>query len=328
MEFLGPLMEQLTSMWTGLIKLLPLLGIALILLLLTWLVAKGLVKVLKTSLKKSRMRPSLKDLFATLLSVGIWTLGILIAVTVIFPSLTPAKMLAALGLGSVAIGFAFKDVFENFLAGILIMLREPMRIGDYIECEGVEGNVEVITIRDTYVRKLDNELILVPNAHLFQNPLKVVTDRDLRRHEIIAGVAYGEDVDACRDIIQQAVEGVDLVNKDRPVQVFAREFADSSINYTVRWWAGSKPIDMHQSRDKVIAAIKRALDDAGVEIPFPYRTLTFNEPLRLVNETEDSPHKSDKDEKGAQKKDDKPKKPTKSSASSSASPKKKPAKKS
>lgn len=280
MDFLQPLTEQLMTMWTGFIKLLPMLGIAFVILLVTSIMSKVVQKILRKTLSHAHnMRPSLKDLFITLSKVGVWTLGILIAVTVIFPSLTPAKMLAALGLGSVAIGFAFKDVFENFLAGILIMLREPMRIGDYIECEGVEGWVENITIRDTYIRKTNDELTLVPNAYLFQNPLDVKTDKSLRRFEISAGVGYGENVDECREIIRKAVEGLEGIDKDKPVQVFACEFGDSSINYNVRWWTGSKPIDMHKTRDRVVAAIKSALDEAGVEIPFPYRTLTFSEAL-------------------------------------------------
>ena len=99
---------------------------------------------------------------------------------------------------------------------------------------------------------------------------------------MICGVAYGEDVDAAREVIANAVRGVDAVRDDvRDVEIFAQEFADSAINFEVTWWTGSRPIDIRSSRDKVVAAVKRALDDAGIEIPFPYRTLTFNEPLPI-----------------------------------------------
>lgn len=279
MKFLEPLYDQLSTMWVGFVQMLPMLGIGLFVLFATWIASKIVVKVLSTSLDHSPMRSSLKDLFGTLAKVAVWTVGVLITVTIIFPSLTPAKLLATLGLGSVAIGFAFKDVFENFLAGILIMLREPMRIGDFIECEGVDGKVELITIRDTYVRKTDGQLVLVPNAHLFQNPLRIMTDKKYRRFDITAGVGYGEDVDKCREIIRKAVEGLDGVVADKPIDVFACEFGDSSINYKVRWWAESTPRDGHETRDRAVSAIKSALDSEGVEIPFPYRTMTFAEPL-------------------------------------------------
>jgi small conductance mechanosensitive channel len=211
---------------------------------------------------------------------------LLIAVTIVFPSLTPANMLTALGLGSVAIGFAFKDVFENFFAGIMIMLRRPMRMGDYIECESVDGKVEHIALRETYIRKTNDELVLVPNSYLFMNPLFVHTDRELRRYEIVVGVAYGENLNAAQQVIESSLQGLDGVNYDQSPEVYAREFNSSSMDFTVRWWAGSKPIDMHRSRHQVVTAIKMALDEAGIEIPFPYRTLTFKEPLQIDDERE------------------------------------------
>lgn len=281
MKFLEPLLEQLDSMWVGFIKVLPMLGIGLIVLIITWAISKLAGKISDKVFSKGDIRPSLKSLFHTLIKIAVWTIGIIVTATIVFPSLTPAKMLAALGLGSVAVGFAFKDVFENFLAGVLIMLRKPMRIGDFIECEGVAGKIEEITIRDTYVRQVDNVLVLVPNAHLFKNPVQILTDEQMRRYQVIVGVAYGEDVDESREVITNALQGIDGLSSEKPVEVFAREFADSSINFTVRWWAESKPLDMHQSRDKVVAAIKRALDDKGIEIPFPYRTLTFAESLKI-----------------------------------------------
>ena len=280
-EFVAPLMGQIETYAEGFFRLLPNIGLAVVVLLATWFAATLINRVVAGALKTARIRRALRDLLTTLTGIGVWALGIMIAATVIFPSLEPASILAALGVGGLAIGFAFKDIFENFMAGAMIMLRKPMRIGDFINCEGVEGKVEEITIRDTYVRQTDGQLVMMPNAMLFKNPVYVRTDRELRRFEIIAGVGYGENVDDCRDIIRKAVEGLDVIVGDKPVDVFAREFNSSSIDFTVRWWAQSKPRDMHESRDKVIAAIKAALDKANIEIPYPYRTLTFSEPLAL-----------------------------------------------
>ena len=288
MEFLNPLREQLQSMWLSLVQVLPLLTIALLVVLVTGILSRVFVGILRRSLARSGLRPALQSLFATLLKVTIWLVGLLIATTVVFPSLTPAKMLTALGLGSVAIGFAFKDIFENFFAGVLIMLRKAMRIGDFIQCQDLMGKVEHIALRETYLRQTDGQLLIVPNRLLFQNPVHVITDRDLRRYEIIVGIAYSEDVETARGIILQAVEGLPLVNSAQPVEVYAREFGSSSIDFTVRWWGKSAPLDRHQSRDQVVQAIKAALDKAGVEIPFPYRTLTFKAPVPVQTENSDA----------------------------------------
>ncbi len=233
-------------------------------------------------LKRTKLRQSLQELFALLTSIAVWFLGVMIAAVILFPGLTPASILAGLGIGSVAIGFAFKDVFENFLAGIIILFRREMRIGDHVECEGIEGQVSHIAIRESHIRQTDGQLVIVPNSILFKNPVTVRTDKDHRRVTVICGVAYDVDIDEARTVISDAVRGCDTVISDgKPIQIFAQEFASSSINFEVTWWTGSKPVEVRTSRDQVVSAVKRALDDAGIEIPFPYRTLTFKEPLPL-----------------------------------------------
>nr|WP_159966284.1 mechanosensitive ion channel family protein [Profundibacterium mesophilum] len=274
--------DQLHGYALGFWRVLPQILAALVFLLVVWGVVTLLQRTLPRAMRRARMRRALIDVMTMLVTVGLWLFGILIAVTIAFPTITPGRALTALGVGGVAIGFAFKDVFENFLAGILLLVREPFKVEDFIECEGIEGQVEVITIRDTHVRQTDGQLVVAPNAMFFKNPVTIRTAESLRRTTIICGVAYGEDVDNARAIIARAVRSVDSVRDDvKDVQIFAQEFADSSINFEVTWWTGSRPVDIRASRDKVVAAVKRALDDHGIEIPFPYRTLTFKEPLAL-----------------------------------------------
>lgn len=270
------------------ITLLPNILAACVALLITFGLAWLVTGLVRRVLRRSDARPSLVSAMTTLTRLGIWLAGGLIALTILFPNLTPTKLLAGLGIGSIAIGLAFKDVFENFLAGFLILLRKPMRIGDDIECDSLSGRVEHISIRDTFLRKRSGELIIVPNSFLYKNPVKVLTDQALRRISLVVGVAYGEDVDRAREVICQAVEAIDSVSRDKPVQVFAATFNASSVDFSVRWWTDSAPIDEHRSRDAVLASIKRALDDAEIEIPFPYRTMTFKEPLQITRERDAS----------------------------------------
>lgn len=289
MDFLAILIDRVNEMVADFVRLLPQFGIALLVVFIGWAIATGARRVLARVLRRAELRQTLINLFETLLGVIIWSVGLLIAATIVFPGVTAANLLALLGLGSVAIGFAFKDIFENFLAGILIMLRKKVNIGDVIECESVEGRVEQITLRDTYLRHLSNELVLVPNAYLFKNPLKILTDAALRRHEVEVGVAYDVDLDAAATLIADTVSAIDVIETQRPVEVFAREFGDNSINFLVRWWAGSTPAEAHASRDRVVRAIKRALDGAGMEIPFPQRTVWFHAPLELARRSADPP---------------------------------------
>ena len=269
------LQSSLNEMFQGFVRHIPNLMIAAIVLTLTWTISWALQKIYWRVMRNRRVRRSLKDLFAKLLSIGVWVLGSLAASVVVFPSVKPESILAGLGLSSIAIGFAFKDVVENFFAGFLILIRDPLEIGDFIKCDDVEGQVEEITIRDTLIRQTDGQQVVVPNGMLFKNPVWIRTDQERRRITVICGVAYDEDVDHARQVMTTALEGLSTVDSDREVQVFAREFGASSIDFEITWWTGSKPVEVRRSRDEVIAAVKAALDDAGIEIPFPYRTLTF-----------------------------------------------------
>ncbi|PTX54774.1 small-conductance mechanosensitive channel [Litoreibacter ponti] len=289
MEPVSILFTQLREIARGTIEILPQLAVSLFVVLLTWGISKLAQSIIRKVLSSTGMRQSLKELFQLLTAIFVWVVGLMIAAVILFPGLTPASILAGLGIGSVAIGFAFKDVFENFLAGIIILFRREMRIGDHVECEGIEGKVTHIAIRESHIRQTDGQLVIVPNSILFKNPVVVRTDQDQRRVTVICGVAYDVDIDKARGVIEDAVKSCDtVITDDKPVQIFAQEFGSSSINFEVTWWTGSEPVDIRRSRDQVVAGVKRALDDAGIEIPFPYRTLTFKEPLPLEDRCSDA----------------------------------------
>ena len=277
MNYITTLRDQLQNMGEGFVESLPSLAIAIFIVFLTWIVARFGARISDMIVGRTELRASLKTLIDTLVKLGIWLAGLFIAAIVVMPGLTAASLLAGLGIGAVAIGFAFQDIFENFLAGVLIMLREKMRIGDVIECEGITGKVEHITLRETHVRKLSGELTVVPNSILFKNPVEILTDDSQRRHEVVVGVSYDTQLDRAAEVIRQAVEDVEDVLASKGIDIFAQEFNSSSVDFLVRWWAGSTPRDGWESKDKVVRAVKAALDEAGIEIPFPYVTHTFKE---------------------------------------------------
>ena len=281
MNYIETLRNQVQDMALGFVSILPNLAIAIVVLFITWLVAKSAVKIAAKLTSKSSMREDLRQLIATLVRLAIWIVGIMLAAVVAIPSFTPAGFIAGLGVGALAIGFAFQDIFENFLAGVLIMLREKMRIGDLIEVEGVLGKVELITLRETHIRQLSNELTIMPNSMLFKNPVKILTDDEVRRNEIVVGVSYDTDLEKAQQVIQEAMETVDAIVKDRPVVIYAQEFNSSSVDFLVQWYAQSAARDLRQTKSEAVKAIKKGLDAAGIEIPFPYVTHTFKEKVPL-----------------------------------------------
>lgn len=273
--------DSVYEIWGQFLERLPLIVAGLVVLLLTWIVGRIVDRVVRYSLSKTKLRRSLRDLIRQLIYLTIWVVGLLIA-AMVSTGLTPSKVLTVLGLSSIAIGFAFKDIVENFFAGALILWRFPFEPGDYIECEDIKGQVEETTIRMTNVRQVDGQLVIVPNAQLFKSPVNVLTSQKKRRITVMCGVDYDTDLDQAQQVLQECVEACDTVSERHAVQIFAQEFGDSSINFEITWWTGSTPLEVRESRDQVVRAVKKALDAADISIPFPHRTHTFKQPMQVV----------------------------------------------
>ena len=279
MEFtpIEDLKAEVESMASAFFKSLPNLTIALVILVVTLLAGRIIRAVVSAAMQRAHVREALVTLARNLISIAAWVLGIAIAMTVIFPSVSPSDIIAGLGLTSVAIGFAFKDVFENFLAGVIILGREKLRIGDVIECEDVYGRVENILIRETHVREIDGELVIVPNSYLFKNPVNIETDRGLKRQELVVGVDYDTDMRQAKAVLQDALESCETVKQSETKDVQCVSFGGSSIDFKLLWWSGSRPAEQRETYDEVAFAVKDALDEAGITIPFPQSTLSFRE---------------------------------------------------
>jgi small-conductance mechanosensitive channel len=274
------LTQAIAGLIDGFIAMLPQLVIALLVIVGTAVIAKLADGTAARIMQRARTRESLRDLFRIFARTAVWFVGLMLAAGIVFPSFGFAQLLATAGLASIAIGFAFQDIFENFFAGILILWRFPFENGDFIEVEDLMGRVEDVEIRMTRIRTTDGLLVVVPNSTIFKNQVKILTNRPHRRLSLAVGIAYGEDVAAGRRVILEAVKSCKSVRSDADPEVLATAFGASSIDFDVIWWADAKPLDARRSRDEVLEAIKTGLDRAGIEIPYPYRTLTFtkNEP--------------------------------------------------
>ena len=278
----GTLSRSIGGLVDSTVSYLPQLVIALLVLVATGFLAALATKLLRKSLGRAHLRPSLRDLIVMAARILIWFAGLMLAAGIVFPSFGFGNLVATAGLASIAIGFAFQDIFENFFAGVLILWSFPFEEGDFIHVpsEDLIGKVEHIEIRMTHLRRTTGELVLVPNATIYKNTIEVFTSQPKRRITVMCGIAYGEDVAEGRRVMREAVATCDTVVDPDAIEVYAQAFGASSIDFEVTWWAKPTPRDQRVSRDQVVEAVKKALDDAGIEIPYPYRTLTFskNEP--------------------------------------------------
>ena len=171
------LLNSITNMIDGLIAALPNLLIALIVIIIGAIVAALVRRIIRKVTSKARLRPSLVDLFVIFGRVAVWFVTLMTAAGIIFPGFGFAQLVATAGLASIAIGFAFQDIFQNFFAGILILWSFPFENGDFIEVDGLMGRVEDVEIRMTKIRQTNGELVLVPNSTIFTNNVTVLTNR-------------------------------------------------------------------------------------------------------------------------------------------------------
>jgi small-conductance mechanosensitive channel len=194
-------------------------------------------------------------------------IGALVAVTAAFPGFTPANLISALGIGGIAIGFAFKDIFENFLAGILILITRPFRIGDQIIYDRYEGTVEDIQTRATWLKTYDGRRVVIPNSELFKNSVTVNTAFDTRRLEYDFKLAAGEDVEKAKAVIIRVMRESKDVLPDPKADAVVIGFDQGSVTLRARWWSRSRIADVLLGQDHVLATARSQLAAAGIKLP-------------------------------------------------------------
>ena len=158
------------------IALLPNIILAIVIFLLFLVLASASKSLTRRFAVKRRTHQGATLLISRLVQTSIVVLGFLIAFSVVAPSFQAADLIKMLGIGSVAIGFAFQNILQNFLAGILLLVNEPFRLGDLISVTGIEGNVEDIQARATVVTTKEGRRVVIPNAVLFTNPVAVANN--------------------------------------------------------------------------------------------------------------------------------------------------------
>jgi len=195
--------------------------------------------------------------------------GFLIAMVISIPGFTPGQLMSALGIGSVAIGFAFKDIFQNLLSGILILLGEPFKIGDDIIVSGMEGTVEDIQIRATFLRSPDGRRIVIPNATVYTSAVTVNTAYPRRRCQFIVGIGYEDDVQKAKNIIMTILDKDQSILSQPAFSVNVTQLADFSINLTVTWWVDTQETSTGNSISAVQERVIQAFAEHNISIPYP-----------------------------------------------------------
>lgn len=190
-------------------------------------------------------------------------------------------LLGAIGVGGLALAFSAQAILENVFASVLLQVRRPFRAGDQIGTNDIEGTVESVNFRAVVLRTYEGERVLVPCAQVLNAPITNFTVKGTRRTTLTVGVAYGTDLGTAQRVLLEALGSTDGVRREPPPEAWVEEFSESSIDFALRYWHAPDIATLWRVRSEVAMAVKSAFDGAGIEIPFPQRTIGFLPQARL-----------------------------------------------
>ena len=260
--------HRLAALGGETIARLPIIAVAVVVFFIFYFVARFVRSMVYRLSRRYQHGHSAGLVFGRIAQAGIITLGVLVALVISVPTFQAGDLVGFLGVGSIAVGFAFRDILQNFLAGILILLTQPFRIGDQIVVEGYEGTVEEIQTRATFLKTYDGRRVVIPNADLFTNSVTVNTAFPHRRIEQTVGIGYGDDIATARRLIVEAMRETDGVLADPAPDAIVVGFGASSVDLRARWWVEPpQKISALNVQDRVLEAIKRRLNENGIDLP-------------------------------------------------------------
>ena len=184
---------------------------------------------------------------------------------------------SAVGLIGLGVSFALKDMIANFISGLMILINRPFKIGDQISVEGESGTVKDIQIRATSVKTYDGRKVIVPNSTLYNDTVINNTAYDERRFEVVVGVGYDDDIEKAKDLAIETLEEAEGVDAEPEPQVLVNELGGSSVDLKLRGWTKPSKANMVKSASEVTQIVKEKYDEAGIDIPYPIRTVYMNE---------------------------------------------------
>lgn len=272
--------DALSAAFQNLVLSLPNIIAAVVIFLVMLVVAELASKSVRRASQRRGLRTEATLLLSRATRWSLVSIGVIWALQQVNFNVT--GFVAALGILGFTIGFALQDISKNFVAGILLLWQQPFNIDDVISVAGYKGKVTDVSIRATEMRTFDGLQVLIPNAEVYTSPITNFTKAPVRRIELRIGVAYTTDLDKATSVALEAIRSLPAVLEDAtmtPTVIFDN-FGDSSVDFSLFYWINSSATEFATAQDQGVKAVKAAFARAGIEIPFPVRTMIMASPER------------------------------------------------
>jgi small conductance mechanosensitive channel len=268
------LLNKLASWLDSLILNLPNLLIGLIVFILAYWFSRHLKSFSEKYLKKIIKQPSIRDLISTVLSAVVIILGLLLALSILNLDGTLKSLLAGAGVAGLAISLALQGTLSNTFSGVFIALKNEMNVGDWVETNGFSGHVIEISLRNTKIKEADNNIVVIPNKQIMDQPFKNFGLTKRIRTTITCGVGYESDLALVKNVAVDAIEKLYPPNNGEAIEFYYTDFGNSSIDFLLRFWVDAKEnLTALEVKSEAIQTIKNTFDQNDINIPFPIRTI-------------------------------------------------------
>ncbi len=245
---------------------------ATITLLIGYFIAKGVSGTLRKLMNKQEIDTTITDFISSIVRYAILTFVVIAALSRV--GVQTASFVAIIGAAGLAVGLALQGSLSNFASGVLIIIFRPFKAGEYVELAGTAGTVESVQIFSTVLTTPDNKVVVVANSTAMNSNIVNYSRKPTRRIDLVVGVSYDADLALTRDVLRRVIDEESRILTDQETTIAVSELADSSVNFVVRPWV--KTSDYWPVRFDLQERFKNALDEAGIEIPFPQVSIHHN----------------------------------------------------
>lgn len=282
---MNKIIEKLVNWKEIFIKNIPNIAIAIVVLVVSYFASRAIFSFIEKSIGKKIKQKSVRDLVARLASALIFLIGLYFAMTVLKFDDTLKTIVSAAGVSGIVIGLALQGTLTNTISGVVLSFRKNLNIGDWVETTGYAGTVVDINLNYFVVQENDNNKVVIPNKTILENPFKNYSLTKESRVMVECGVEYGADLDVVKKTTIEAInKEFNTQKNNKETEFFYTDFGGSSINFVCRFWVNAKNAKNRlEAKSRGIIAIKKAFDKADINIPFPIRTLEFDNTLSLQN---------------------------------------------
>jgi small conductance mechanosensitive channel len=268
-EFASDVFGHIEKYYYGLVDVTPKIGLAIVAILISWFIARKAQDISGRKLKKRMHDPLLAIFISRLIKAALIVLGLLLVLRIVGLTGIATSLLAGAGISAFVVGFALKDIGENFLAGILLAFKRPFHIGETIESNGIKGKVISLNLRDTQILSGDKDIYL-PNALLVKNPLINYSKKGFQAQTLVVGIECGANYERALEVIGLTlaqIEGI-LNDENKKSSVYVSGISLNSVDVTINYWVKTNsPISSELIRSNIIIKTLQALKEEGFNIP-------------------------------------------------------------